>query len=258
MRAMIRPAIVAAVLGVTIASAQDMPPVGVATGATRLANAQVAATLKLEDPRDFENATRGLLARIPEAIIRADDGRIVWNAGSYDFLNGPAPETVNPSLWRHSQLDRIHGLFELRPGLYQLRGYDVSVMTLILGHSGWIVVDPLLSAETARAALALADLHLGQRPVRAVLFTHSHADMDRNFKRRFLLRGRRADAWTAGELGAVWGGCVVIEWQRGWLREQQSGHRRVNCAASGVVAQGEGTRAAGMTRRRGVGGQFRV
>jgi alkyl sulfatase BDS1-like metallo-beta-lactamase superfamily hydrolase len=176
MRAPFWLAIVAAACSVPLANGQDSAPVGVATETTRLANAEVAAALPLEDPRDFENATRGLLAQIPGGIIRADDGRIVWDAGSYDFLDGPAPPTVNPSLWRHTQLDRIHGLFELKPGLFQLRGYDVSVMTLIQGKSGWIVVDPLLSAETARAALALANQHLGKRPVRAVIFTHSHAD----------------------------------------------------------------------------------
>lgn len=176
MRAPFWLAIVAATCSAPVANGQDSAPVGVATETTRLANAWVAAALPLADPRDFENATRGFLAQIPDGIIRADDGRIVWDAGSYNFLDGPAPATVNPSLWRHTQLDRIHGLFELRPGLYQLRGYDVSVMTLIQGKTGWIVVDPLLSAETARAALGLANQHLGKRPIRAVIFTHSHAD----------------------------------------------------------------------------------
>ncbi len=169
-------ALAAAVLAAPIAGSQESPPVSVATEATRLANAEVAAALPLDDRRDFENAARGLLAQIPGGVIRADDGRVVWDAGGYDFLDGAAPATVNPSLWRHTQLDRIHGLFELKPGLYQLRGYDISVMTLIAGNTGWIVVDPLLTAETSRAALALADGHLGKRPVRAVIFTHSHAD----------------------------------------------------------------------------------
>jgi alkyl sulfatase BDS1-like metallo-beta-lactamase superfamily hydrolase len=176
MRVPIQLILLAALCQAPAVMAQDAPPVGVATEVTRRANAEVAARLPLTDTRDFENATRGLIAQIPGGIIRADDGRVVWNAGAYDFLDGAAPATVNPSLWRHTQLDRIHGLFELKPGLYQLRGYDVSVMTLIAGDTGWIVVDPLLSAETARAALALADQRLGKRPVRAVLFTHSHAD----------------------------------------------------------------------------------
>ena len=93
-----------------VAGAQDAPPAGIATEATRLANAKVAETLPLADRRDFESATRGLIAQIPDGIIRADDGRIVWNAGAYNFLDGAAPPTVNPSLWRHTQLDRIHGL----------------------------------------------------------------------------------------------------------------------------------------------------
>lgn len=169
-------AMTAAMFSAQIAVSQDSPPAGLATEPTRLVNAAVAAALPLDDRRDFESATRGLLAQIPDGIIRADDGRIVWDARAYSFLDEPAPATVNPSLWRHARLDRIHGLFELRPGLYQLRGYDVSVMTLISGRTGWIVVDPLLSRETAQAALALADHHLGKRPVRAVIFTHSHAD----------------------------------------------------------------------------------
>ncbi|MDH4259256.1 MAG: MBL fold metallo-hydrolase [Gammaproteobacteria bacterium] len=169
-------ALAATALATALANSQDLPPVGVATEATRSANAEIAAALPLGDRRDFENATRGLLAQIPGGVIRAADGRIVWDAGAYGFLDAAAPATVNPSLWRHTQLDRIHGLFELKPGLYQLRGYDTAVMTLIRSKTGWIVVDPLLSAETARAALALANQHLGQRPVRAVIFTHSHAD----------------------------------------------------------------------------------
>jgi len=176
MRVPIQSILLAALCQAPAVMAQDAPPVGVATEATRRANAEVGASLPLADPRDFEAARRGLLAQIPGGIIRADDGRVVWDASRYDFLDATAPATVNPSLWRHTQLDRIHGLFELKPGLYQLRGYDVSVMTLIQGKTGWIVVDPLLSAETARAALALANQRLGKRPVRAVLFTHSHAD----------------------------------------------------------------------------------
>ncbi|MGQ0428450.1 MAG: alkyl/aryl-sulfatase [Gammaproteobacteria bacterium] len=176
MRPAIRISAVAVVLFSPIALAQDAPPVGVATAATRLANERVAAALPLEDRKDFEDATRGLLAQIPDGLIQGDDGLTVWDARAYAFLDLPAPATVNPSLWRHAQLDRIHGLFELRPGLYQLRGYDASVMTLIRGRSGWIVVDPLLSRETARAAYELAVRTLGRLPIRAVIFTHSHAD----------------------------------------------------------------------------------
>lgn len=176
MRVPIQLVVVAALCQAAAVMAQDAPPVGVATEVTRRANEGVAASLPLADTGDLEDAKRGLLAQIPGGIIRADDGRVVWNAGAYDFLDGAAPATVNPSLWRHTQLDRIHGLFELKPGLYQLRGYDVSVMTLIAGDTGWIVVDPLLSAETARASLALANRQLGERPIRAVIFTHSHAD----------------------------------------------------------------------------------
>ena len=96
MRLSFRSIILAAACCVAAANAQDSPPVGIATESTRLANEQVAASLPLNDRRDFENATRGLLAQIPDGIIRADDGRIVWNASNYAFLDGAAPATVNP------------------------------------------------------------------------------------------------------------------------------------------------------------------
>jgi len=154
----------------------EFPPEGVATEATRFANEALAKRLPLDDPGDFEDATRGRLAQIEGGIIRNEDGSIAWDANAYGFLNGDAPETVNPSLWRQGRLNAEHGLFELAPGLYQVRGYDLAVMTLIEGETGWIVIDPLLTPATARAGLALADKTLGQRPISAILFTHSHAD----------------------------------------------------------------------------------
>jgi alkyl sulfatase BDS1-like metallo-beta-lactamase superfamily hydrolase len=95
---------------------------------------------------------------------------------SFDFIEGPAPASVNPSLWRQAKLNNIHGLFEVTPGIYQLRGFDLANMTLIEGDTGWIVVDPLTKRETASAALAFAGQHLEPRPVAAVIFTHSHID----------------------------------------------------------------------------------
>lgn len=154
----------------------DPPAPGAATEATRAANEAVAARLPLAEDQDFEDARRGRLAQIPGGVIRAEDGSTVWNGASFDFLDGPAPATVNPSLWRQSRLNAEHGLFEVTDGIYQIRGYDLANMTLIRGASGWIVVDPLLSVETARAGLALANETLGPRPVSAVVFTHSHAD----------------------------------------------------------------------------------
>ena len=158
------------------AAAFSLPAPGTATDATVAANEAVAASLPLADRQDFENARKGLLAQIEDGEIRAEDGRIVWSQKAFDFLQAPAPATANPSLWRQAQLNAIHGLFEVSDGLYQLRGYDLSVMTLVRSDTGWIVIDPLLTKETAKAALQLAQDTLGERPVVAVIYTHSHAD----------------------------------------------------------------------------------
>lgn len=152
------------------------PPAGVVTEATRAANEAVAARLPLDDRGDFDRARRGFLASIEGGVIRNDKGEAVWDIARYGFLDGPAPASVNPSLWRQAQLNAVHGLFEVVDGLWQVRGYDLAVMSVIRGETGWIVVDPLLSRETAAAAMALVDDTLGARPVSAILFTHSHAD----------------------------------------------------------------------------------
>ncbi len=152
------------------------PPVGLATEATREANAKVAARLPISEPSDFEDATRGRIAQIEGGIIRNAKGEVVWDANQFAFLKGEAPASVNPSLWRQSKLLAEHGLFEVVPGIYQFRGYDLAVMSLIRGDKGWIIVDPLTSVETAAAGLALANETLGKRPVTGVIITHSHAD----------------------------------------------------------------------------------
>jgi alkyl sulfatase BDS1-like metallo-beta-lactamase superfamily hydrolase len=143
---------------------------------TAAANREVATSLPLSDEQDFEDARRGLVASDPSLVIAGPDGTRYWDLASYDFVQGDAPATVNPSLWRQAKLNNIHGLFEVVPGIYQVRGYDLSNMTLIQGRTGWILVDPLTTAEVAAAALALARKHLGDRPITAVIFTHSHAD----------------------------------------------------------------------------------
>ncbi len=146
-----------------------------ATDHTRAANAAVAAALRL-DPADTERATRGLVARIPGGRITHGD-RPVWDMSAHDFCDdGPAPDTVNPSLWRQARLNAVHGLFEVTDGVWQARGYDISNITFIAGDEGWIVIDPLTTEFTARACLELADRTLGARPVTAVIYTHSHAD----------------------------------------------------------------------------------
>jgi alkyl sulfatase BDS1-like metallo-beta-lactamase superfamily hydrolase len=148
-----------------------------ATDVTRAAIAAQAATLPMHDRQDFDDATRGLVGRAANRQVVADDGRVVWDLDAYEFLRGvDAPSTANPSLWRQGQLLVEDGLFEVTPGIYQLRGYDLSVMTVVEGDTGVIVIDPLLSAETAAAAFALYTAHRGERPVRAMIYTHSHAD----------------------------------------------------------------------------------
>ena len=153
----------------------NSPPQGVATEQTASSNREVAERLPLGDQGDFEDARRGLLAQLDEDIVNPD-GTVAWSVEAFDFLDGEAPATVNPSLWRQSQLTAIHGLFEVVPGIYQVRGYDLSIMTLIAGETGWIVVDPMLTAAPAKAGLELANRTLGERPVVAVIYTHSHAD----------------------------------------------------------------------------------
>jgi alkyl sulfatase BDS1-like metallo-beta-lactamase superfamily hydrolase len=152
---------------------------------------------------DFERARRGKIATHTSGRIDAADGSLVWDIARHDFLRNdlsfdevttdgpthegtaesrtvlpsdPIPHTVNPSLWRHAQLDAIHGLFEVAPDVWQVRGYDISNITFIASNSGWIVIDPLTTEATARASLDLVSEHLGKRDVVAVIYTHSHAD----------------------------------------------------------------------------------
>ncbi len=147
-----------------------------ATKATQKVNNAVASRLDLADQQDFLDARRGFIAA-PEALrVTGPDGALVWDMPAYDFIQGDAPDSVNPSLWRQATLNNIHGLFEVTDGLYQLRGFDLSNMSLIRGERGWIVVDPLTTRETAAAAMAFAREHLGDDPVTAIIFTHSHID----------------------------------------------------------------------------------
>lgn len=147
-----------------------------ATDATRRAIAAFAASLPLGDTQDFDDAERGLIGRGEIRQITAADGRVVWDLDAYAFLDGPVPDTANPSLWRQSQLLVKDGLFEVVPGIYQVRGYDLSVMSVIETAAGVIVIDPLISKETAAAAFALYSEHRGVRDVVAVIYTHSHID----------------------------------------------------------------------------------
>ncbi|MFB8216536.1 alkyl/aryl-sulfatase [Streptomyces anulatus] len=132
--------------------------------------------LPFSDTQDFEDAARGLIARREPNAVTAADGRVVWDNDAYAFLEGDAPDTVNPSLWRQSRLVAQQGLFEVVEGVYQVRGLDLSNVTFVEGTTGVVVIDPLLSTETAGAALALYREHRGERPVTGVIYTHSHVD----------------------------------------------------------------------------------
>ena len=123
---------------------------GDASPETLKANAQFAQELKLDDAQDFEDAKRGFIAK-PTGQIKAADGTVLKDFEVYAFLDGKAPDTVNPSLWRHAQLNAQIGLFKVTDGVYQLRGFDIANMTLIEGKTGWIVVDPLTARETSAA-----------------------------------------------------------------------------------------------------------
>lgn len=147
-----------------------------ATSYTEAANAAVLKALPFADTRDFELASRGRLSPIAPLSIPADAGGDAWDMTKFDFIAGDAPSTVNPSLWRLAQLNTAAGLFEVTPGIYQVRGYDVSNVTFVQGETGWIVIDPLITVESARAALALINETLGAREVSALIFSHSHVD----------------------------------------------------------------------------------
>ena len=130
------------------------------------------------DPGDEERARRGLIAQLQVDAIRDREGRVVTRISEYDFLRsgGESPATVNPHLWRHATLNANHGLFEVAPRVWQVRGYDISNITFIEGQSGWLIIDPLTNPETAATSFGLVTEHLGSRPVKAVIYTHSHVD----------------------------------------------------------------------------------
>jgi alkyl sulfatase BDS1-like metallo-beta-lactamase superfamily hydrolase len=146
------------------------------TAATQRANAEQRERLPFDDTRDFALADRGLVVREDALVIPSDDGEVAWDMTRYDFIDGEAPDSVHPGLWRQASLNQKHGLYEVVDGIWQVRNYDLSNITFVRGETGWIVIDPLITAEPARAALELVNRELGERPVSAVLYTHSHVD----------------------------------------------------------------------------------
>ncbi|WP_433683702.1 alkyl/aryl-sulfatase [Nocardia sp. CA-119907] len=135
-----------------------------------------AATLPFADTADLADADRGFIAALEPGIVTAADGTVVWDNDSYDFLREPCPASVHPSLWRQSGVVVKQGLYQVVEGIYQIRGLDLSNMTLVEGTDGVIVIDPLICAETAAAGLALYRAHRGDRPVTGLIYTHSHVD----------------------------------------------------------------------------------
>ncbi|MFT3921797.1 MAG: alkyl sulfatase dimerization domain-containing protein [Myxococcales bacterium] len=151
-----------------------------ASEATRAAHAALLEAYPFKDTRDFEDARHGLIAPLPNAgEIKDAEGKVVWSLKPFlDYIRQGerAPETVNPSLWRQAQLLMFNGLFEVVAGVYQVRGADLSNMTIVEGTRGITIYDPLISAETAKAALELYYAHRPKRPVVAVVYSHSHVD----------------------------------------------------------------------------------
>lgn len=144
--------------------------------AVALANKSVRQNYPFGDRQDLDDARRGFMGTAEDHVIRDAEGSAVWDLDAYGFLGQECPDTANPSLWRQSRLCSDHGLFEVTGGIYQVRGFDLSNMTIVEGERGILVIDPLLCAETAAAGLALYRGHRGDRPVTGVLYTHSHAD----------------------------------------------------------------------------------
>ncbi|PZV34915.1 hypothetical protein B5V02_27815 [Mesorhizobium kowhaii] len=147
----------------------------------RVAEMNVAAAASNEfdwaDLRDFEDARRGLLRDLPDLVIKDEAGRIVWDSRPHDLmLAKERPDTVHPSLWRLAQLNNIRGLFEVADGVWQTRGHSLANMTFVAGETGWIVIDPANTVETARVGLELANMVLGRRPVVGVVYSHTHSD----------------------------------------------------------------------------------
>ncbi|WP_421220438.1 alkyl/aryl-sulfatase [Aeromonas enteropelogenes] len=143
------------------------------------ANQNVLHTLPFNDKQDFEDARRGFIAKPDTLTIKDEQGNVVWDLEQYKTyigLDKTAPDTVNPSLWRNAQLNMEYGLFKVTDKIYQIRGFDLSNITFIQGDKGWIVFDPLISPQTAKAALAFINKTLGERPVSAVVYSHSHVD----------------------------------------------------------------------------------
>lgn len=167
--------LMAILLAACSTSENPNPTAGEASQRVARANAELAAALDLSDPPSFADAERGFIAA-PVGQVKNEAGDVIWDYDAFAFVQGQAPATVNPSLWRQALLNNHIGLYQVSERIWQLRGFDLANITLIEGDTGWIVVDTATARETATAAMAFARQHLGDKPVSAVIFTHSHAD----------------------------------------------------------------------------------
>lgn len=147
-----------------------------ATTSTKEARDKILKELPFSNKQDFDFAARGFVATLDDPKIKDESGKVTFDLSSYDFLKGDAPESANPSLWRQAQLVTKSGLFKVAERIYQVRGFDVSTVSFIETDKGYIVVDPLTTVEVAKAALGLVKKHVGDKPVVAVVYSHSHAD----------------------------------------------------------------------------------
>ena len=149
-----------------------------ATQHTVEVNSALYSKLDFEDTSEYENATKGLIAAPETLELKDADGNIVWSQKAYSFVDNyeKAPDTVNPSLWENTKNNHAYGLFEVVEGIYQVRGYDMANLTVIEGETGWIVFDPLMGVECSAAAMQLVNDNLGERPIKAVIISHSHVD----------------------------------------------------------------------------------
>ncbi|WP_259753294.1 alkyl/aryl-sulfatase [Pseudomonas sp. GCEP-101] len=159
--------------GLLLAAEQPKPP----SSFTQAAQEQVRQSLPFNDRADFERVEKGLIKRPDNLVIKNDDGTVAWQLGGYDFLKAAKDvASVNPSLLRQAQLNLSYGLFKVTDGIYQVRGYDLANTTFIEGKTGWIVIDTLTTPATAKAAYALVSQELGQKPIRAIIYSHAHID----------------------------------------------------------------------------------
>lgn len=143
---------------------------------TKKVNNQVKEALPFENTKDFDDARKDFIGTWDHVKVDTEDGHAVWDLEDYKFIEGEAPDSVNPSLWRIAQLNMTNGLFKVTDRVYQVRGFDMSNTTIMEGDTGLVITDTLMSVETARAALDLYFEHRPKKPIKAIIYTHSHAD----------------------------------------------------------------------------------